>query len=257
MRKGIVLAALILTLAAQSERPGQVELLTRIRQHMKMRLEQVPNYTCLETVERFEQASSADKFKARDTVRVEVAEVDGKELFARPGKKFDQTHPAAYAKGGFMANGLFALHSKALFVDGSAAFTYAGEDEFDGRKLVRFDYQVAQPVSGYRIVVPGRQAVVGYRGSFWSDPQTLDAYHFRVVAEGIPAQLGLTDAGVDIDYQNVNIRGAEALLPKRADMTATAASGERVRNITTFSNCKHYGSESVVKFDAPEESKKK
>jgi hypothetical protein len=239
-------------LAAQSELPREVVLLKRIREHMKTRLQQVPNYTCLETVERSEQVSNAAKFKPVDTVRIEVAEVDGKELFARPGKKFDETNPSAFAKGGFMANGLFALHSKALFIDDTARFTYAGEDEIDGRKLVRYDYQVAQQVSGYRIVVPGRQAVVGYHGSFWSDPQTLDTLHFRLIAEDIPVAIGVTDAGVDIDYQNVKIRRAEALLPKRADMIATGSSGIRLRNVTTFSNCKHYGSESVLTFDSAE-----
>jgi len=244
-------------LAAQSELPRPVLLLKRIREHMKSRLEQVPNYTCLETVERSEQVSNAAKFKPLDTVRIEVAEVDGKELFARPGQKFDESNPAALAKGGFMANGLFALHARALFIRDTARFTYAGEDEIDGRKLVRYDYQVPLEVSGYHIVVPGRVAVVGYHGSLWSDPQTLDAYHFRFVADNIPPQLGVVDSGVEIDYQNVTIGGAEALLPRRADMIATEASGTRLRNITTFTNCKHYGSESTLTFDSAEPSKKK
>jgi hypothetical protein len=240
-------------LAAQSDTPRQVELLTRIRQHMKERLRQVPNYTCLETVERREQVSNAAKFKVLDTVRIEVAEVDGKELFARPGQKFDESNPAALAKrGGFMANGLFALHSKALFVEDRARFTYAGEDEIEGRKLVRYDYQVALQASGFVIALPGRQAVVAYHGSFWSDPHNLDAYHFRLVAENIPPQLGVTDAGIEVDYQSVTIRGAEALLPKRADLTLTEQSGARMRNITTFGNCRHYGSESTLTFGAPQ-----
>jgi hypothetical protein len=240
------------SLAAQNDIPREVLLLSRIKQHMKDRLLQVPNYTCLETVERLEQLSRAVKFKPRDTVRFEVAEVDGKELFARPGQRFEHSDPAAFATGGAMANGLFSLHSRALFVSDTARFTYAGQDEIDGRKLVRYDYQVGLTVSGFQIVVPGRQATVAYHGSFWSDPQSLDACHFRVVAESIPAALGVQDAGVDIDYQNVVIRGAEALLPKRADLTLTDFSGRQLRNITTFSNCRHYGSDSVLTFDVPD-----
>lgn len=236
---------------AQTELPREVLLLSRIRQHMKERLLQVPNYTCLETVERLEQLSRANKFKPMDTVRFEVAEVDGKELFARPGRRFEESNPGAFATGGVMANGLFSLHSRALFISDTARFTYAGEDEIDGRKLVRYDYQVGLTVSGYTIVVPGRQAIVAYHGSFWSDPASLDAYHFRLVAESIPPALGVQDAGVDIDYQNVVIRGAEALLPKRADLTLTDFSGRKLRNITTFSNCRHYGSDSVLTFGDP------
>ena len=247
----------ILSMAvAQTELPREVLLLSRIRQHMKQRLLQVPNYTCLETVERLEQLSRANKFKPMDTVRFEVAEVDGKELFARPGRHFEESNPGAFARGGVMANGLFSLHSRALFISDTARFTYAGEDEIDGRKLVRYDYQVGLTVSGYMIVVPGRQAVVAYHGSFWSDPESMDAYHFRLVADNIPLALGVQDAGVDIDYQNVAIRGAEALLPKRADLTLTEFSGRKMRNITTFSNCRHYGSDSVLSFDHPADGEK-
>ena len=241
--------ACVLWLPAQTDTPRQVELLARIRQHMKSRLGQVPNYTCLETVERSEQASGTAKFKTVDTIRLEVAEVNGNELFARPGKKFEAAHPSVYVKNGLTANGMFAMHSRALFLENTARFTYAGEDEIDGRKLVRYDYQVAQAASGFRITTGGRQAAVAYHGSFWSDPQTLDTYHFRLVAESIPPELGVTDAGMDVDYQSVAIGSAEALLPKRADLSSTEASGKRLRNITTFSNCKHYGSESVITFD--------
>lgn len=52
---------------AQTDVPPQVLLLSRIKQHMKDRLLQVPNYTCLETVERLEQLSRANKFKPVDT----------------------------------------------------------------------------------------------------------------------------------------------------------------------------------------------
>jgi hypothetical protein len=237
-------------LAAQNDLPREVVLLTRIRDHMKTRLQQVPNYTCLETVERTKQESNADKFKPMDTVRVEVAEVEGKELFARPGKKFEDAHPSTFAKGGLMANGLFAFHSKVLFTANAARFTYAGEDAIDGRKLVRYDYQVPLALSSFRIESSGRNAVVAYHGSFWADPQSLDAYHFRLVAENIPPELGVSDAGVDMDYQTVSINGAEAVLPKRADLTLTHVSGTRMRNLTTFGNCRYYGSDSVLKFDS-------
>jgi hypothetical protein len=236
-------------LTAQTGAPPQVELLVRIRQHMKSRLQQVPNYTCLETVERSEQASSTAKFKTVDTIRLEVAEVNGNELFARPGKKFEAAHPSVYVKNGLTANGMFAMHSRALFLENTARFTYAGEDEIDGRRLVRYDYQVAQAASGFRITTGARQAAVAYHGSFWSDPRTLDTYHFRLVAENIPPELGVSDAGMDVDYQSVTIGSAEALLPRRADLSSTDASGKRMRNITTFSNCKYYGSESVITFD--------
>ena len=46
---------------------------------------QVPNYTCLETMERSQRWPRAKSFRPLDTVRLEVSNVDGKELLAWPG----------------------------------------------------------------------------------------------------------------------------------------------------------------------------
>jgi hypothetical protein len=219
---------------------------------MKQRLEQVPNYTCLETVERLQRLRREAKFKPLDTVRLEVAQVDGKEMFAWPGKEFDQANPSAFTNGGVMANGLFSLHARALFISNEAMFRYAGEEEVDGRKLVRYDYNVPLMRSGYKIMVPPQSATVGYHGSFWADAQTLDVDRFRVVAENIPPVLGLLDAGVDIEFQDAIIGSTDALLPKRADLTLTGFDGGQRRNVITFSRCRQYGSDSVVSFGAPD-----
>jgi hypothetical protein len=163
---------------------------------MKQRLLQVPNYTCLETVERLEQLSRANKFKPMDTVRFEVAEVDGKELFARPGRHFEESNPGAFARGGVMANGLFSLHSRALFISDTARFTMPVRTASTGASW--FVTTTGRPtVSGYLVVVPGRQAVVATMVRS-QRPGSMDAYHFRLVAENIPPALGVQDAGVDI-----------------------------------------------------------
>jgi hypothetical protein len=238
--------------AAQSELPPEVLQLSRIKRHMQQRLEQVPNYTCLQTVERLVRVHRAAKFKPLDTVRVEVAQVDGKEMFAWPGKEFDQANPSAFTNGGVMANGLFSLHARSLFISDVAMFTYAGEEEVEGRKLVRYDYSVPLMRSGYRIVVASQSATVGYHGSFWADAQTLDVDRFRVVAENIPPVLGLLDAGVDIEFQDATIGSTDALLPKRADLMLTGFDGGQRRNIVSFSRCRQYGSDSVLSFGVPD-----
>ena len=250
LRLGIVLICGLSIAAAQADLPPELLQLTRIKQHMKERMEQVPNYTCLETVERSARQRQSAKFKKLDTIRIEVAEVKGKELFARPGQQFDESNPHAFATGGVMASGLFTMFCKALFVADSAMLTYAGEEEVGDRKLVRYDFEVPLTRSGYRIRTLYREAVVAYHGSFWADPESLDALHLRVVPDNIPPALGLLDAGTDIQYQKVRIGASEALLPKVADMLLTEFSGIQRRNVTTFSACRHYGSDSVVSFES-------
>ena len=246
--RGAILACGFWTLSAQTELPPEVIRLARIKQHMRERLAQVPNYTCLETVERSGRPKASAKFKTLDTLRFEVAEVDGKELFARPGQQFDQTSPGIFSQGGAIASGLFALFANGLFVSDSATHQYAGDEEIGERKLARYDFQVPLLRSGYKIRTPYREAVVAYHGSFWADEE-LDATHLRIVAEGIPPMMGLLDVGIDIEYQRAKVGATEALLPKRAEMLLTEFSGRQERNVTTFSECRQYGSDSVVSFD--------
>jgi hypothetical protein len=235
---------------AQSDLPRDVVQLSRIKAHMKERLLQVPNYTCLETIERMQKLPKAGKFKLLDTVRLEVAEVSGKELLAQPGGRFEEGNPATFVHSGVMANGLFSTHTRALFIHDAATFTYAGKDEFDGRNLVRYDFQVSLLRSGYTIVRPHARAVVAYHGSFWCDPLDYDMYHLRVIADNIPRNIGLLDAGLEIEYQKVRIGPSDALLPRKADLNLIEFGGRENRNIITFSECRQYGSDSVVSFEA-------
>src|SRR2546427_797420 len=82
--------------AAQSALPPERARLVQIRQRMKQNQERVPNYTCLETITRARRPSRAlvisakggsGRFLRHDIVRLEVAEVDGKEFFAWPGAR--------------------------------------------------------------------------------------------------------------------------------------------------------------------------
>ena len=218
---------------------------------MKQRLTELPNYTCLETIERSSRASLAAEFKTGDTIRIEVAEVDGKEMFALPGQPFEKADPSAFVKGGTMASGFFASFSTALFIKESATSTFARDEEVNGRKFSRYDFQVSYLSSGYTISSLNQSVVVAYHGSFWAEGETLDVVHLRNAADAIPPALGLRDAEFEIEYQKVRIGRSEALLPRRVGLLVTEFSGVQRRNITTFSHCHQYASQSVLTFDEP------
>ena len=64
-----------------------VLLLAKIKTHMMETLARQPNYTCLETVERWQRSGLARSYSFIDRLRLEVAFVDGKEMFAWPGSQ--------------------------------------------------------------------------------------------------------------------------------------------------------------------------
>ena len=67
-----------------------------------------PNYTCLESVERSVRGGKDREYRTVDTVRLEVALVDNKEMFAWPGsKEFEDTDIRTFVPTGMFGNGDF------------------------------------------------------------------------------------------------------------------------------------------------------
>ncbi len=248
------LAALLLAAAAYAD-PVKPEwiLLTRIRVVMAENLQRLPNYTCLQTIERSRRPAPSRKFQLVDTLRLEVALVGGKELFSWPGAGRFEDRDLRDFVAGTSGNGSFGLHARSVFLSNAPQFTYVGERDRDGRKTVRFDYEVAQMVSGFQLRVSDRSAIVGYRGSFWADAATLDLVRLEVHAVDIPPHLGLKEAGDAMEYARVRIGEGEFLLPDSSELTMVELEGGENVNRTRFSACRQYAGESVIRFDeAPE-----
>ena len=249
----IPVALAALCLRAQAPLPQDLDALTKIRTRMIFNLQHQPNYTCVETIERSARAKLANKLKIVDTLRLEVALVNGRELFAWPGaKKFEDADLTQMVTTGAIGNGNFGTHAQALFTTRSATFQYLGEEEFQGKKAIRFDYNVPQMLSGYRIRVSTASAIVGYHGSFYADPQTYDMERIEVRADDLPPALLLASADDKIDYAVARIGESDFLLPSQSELSMIGINGGEERNRVKFTSCRQYSGESVVTFgDAP------
>ncbi len=231
------------------------DLLQRVRVHMAGTLVRLPNYTCLQTIQRTERRAPARKFQLIDTVRLEVALVDGKELFAWPGEhKFQDKEINEIVVGGAIGNGNFALHAKSVFSSGAPKFTYMGERIRDDRRTHRWDFEVPQGRSGYVIRTGRREAVVGYHGSFWVDAETLDLIRLEVEADNIPPELRLFRASDAMEYTRTNIGGSMFLLPQYSELHMIDDTNSDSVNRTQFSNCRQYTGESALIFGNPEQT---
>ena len=232
----------------------EVLLLARIKLKMEETLRRQPNYTCMETIQRSTRRAPARRFRLIDTLRLEVAIVEGKEMFSWPGaREFRTTDLREMVPSGTIGTGYFAMHARAVFVSNVAQFTYVGREEIDGRLCERFDYRVPLMWSGYRLRVGDNSAVVGYSGSFWADAESLDLVRLDVHADEIPASLGLKAVHTTLEYDRMTIGGGEFLLPRRVVTVLTHWNGDENRNETVFSDCRHYAGESFVSFAPPPE----
>lgn len=247
-----MLAGSMLLAAQQDALSPELLLLARIRQHMLWHLQRQPNYTCVETVERSHRLGPTHKFRLQDTLRLEVALVNGKEMFAWPGsRKFEDTDLRIIVPDGAIGNGNFALHARSIFESIAARFDYRGDARIDNRPSVRYDFRVPRLLSGYQLRVSDRAAIVGYHGWFYADPQSLDIQRIEVFADDIPRELGLAHTGDRMDYGRMPIGEGEFLLPLSSELSMVDRDGQEHRNHVRFSSCRQFTGESVLTFGDP------
>jgi hypothetical protein len=231
------------------------ELLARIRVHAIANLDRLPNYTCRETVDRSHRLSSTHKFQLLDTVRLEVALVDGKEMFGWPGaRKFEDMDLRNFVSQGAIGNGNFALHARAVFHGQGVRFEYRAEASNGNQPWVRFAFQVPLARSGYSLRMGENKAVVGYHGSFDTDPKSLDLERIEVIADDIPRELHLTSAEDRVEYARTEIGSGEFLLPSSSELIMVDLDGSENRNQVRFDSCRQFTGESVLTFDDPSPS---
>ena len=236
--------------------PQETVLLARVKQHMRQLLVRQPNYTCQMSVERSRRRNPKRAFELLDRLRLEVALVDGKELYSWPGaRKFDERELRDMV-GGTSATGSFALHARAVYFGTTARFHYAGGSEEAGRTVHTWRFDVPQFLSGYKLRVDAgegaaHQAIVGYHGEIDIDGATLDMMRLSYTADEIPPALGIESTTGAIAYQRLRIGTEDFLLPVSSDLSITDRDGSTNINRTRFHNCRQYAGESALIFDNP------
>jgi hypothetical protein len=226
------------------------ELLSRIRARMVANLAELPNYVCRQTIDRtVRRGGPAQPFLPFDSTRMEVAFLDGRELFARSGKdEFTEKDIRNMISPGVVGNGSFAMHVEILFNSDAASFSRAQDSEERGRHLVRYDFEVPLERSSYVVRNAQREARVAYHGSFWADAETLDLVRLAVEVTGIPHQLGMTEIHTKVEYRRTPIGNQEFLLPYRSELIAQDADGTGGRNYTKFDHCRKFEGNSIVRY---------
>lgn len=242
--------AFVLLAALQTDLPAELVTLGKIKARMRQNLDRLPNYTCLETIER-DQSREGKPFERLDLIKMEVANVGTRELYSWPGsRRFDEKGLTDLVIGGMAGTGDFALHARTVFRSNTPIFTYRGAEA----TALRYDYSVSRWLSGYRItthisLTQKISAEVPYRGSFWVGAKSLELTRLAVYVDEIPIELGIHSADTRIDYGRVRIGHSEFLLPQSAEVELRYRNGTARRNRIAFSNCRQYAAESAVRFD--------
>jgi hypothetical protein len=229
------------------------EQLAKIKSTVDDNLDRLPNYTCTETIQRFERPmiDGQRKLMMSETVRLEVAFVDGHELFGWPGAaKIDESDVSKMIDGS-IGNGYFALFSQNVFSAPFATYQYVNAAELDGQPAVRYDYRVPQSSAVYVIKGDAGEAAVGFHGSFWVNPATLDLIRITAIVDDPPQVLGISSTSSLLDFERKPIGNSSFVLPRAAQLLVVDTDGMERENRLGFAGCHQFVGESVLKFDVP------
>jgi hypothetical protein len=239
--------------AASQDLDPQDTLLSRIKGHLREELEHVPNYTCLETISRFQGerrpgAHSNQPLAKLDTVQLEIVYTDGREWYGSPGaRQLSVDDPVAFTGGGMIATGAFGITMNNLVE--ISMLTYRGDDPVAGRRAVRYDFRIPALARPDRITLNGETGIVGEEGSVWVDPESLDLIRVESHAIEIPPDLPLEESTMTVEYARMRIAGTDALLAQSADSRLVDASGNDSYNRIEFTHCHSYSASSEITFD--------
>ena len=227
----------------------EVALIGRARQRMAANLASLPNYTCLETIERSVRRMATQKLLFRDRVHLEVAFIQANEMFSWPGSgNFEPDLLEQLPQAGASAAGGFGGWTRTLFGPSAPDFTHAGECMVEERHGFRYAFTVPAESSNYQVgVVGGHAAMSPYSGSVCIDPGSSDIMRLEIRTGQTPPPIaGISES---IHYGRARIGSADFLLPQDHELAVTGLDGNESRNLTGFTACRVYASESSISFD--------
>jgi len=247
--------------------PDPSERLARAREILIQRDARLPDYTCVQTVERryFKRRHAAypppdcDQIRSlrpdtlvlesTDRLRLELKVSQGHEIGSWAGSGFTSRDIFDLIGGGPYGTGMIGALIDDIFVNGGAAYGYMGENSNTGRSLSIYTYRVPVESSHYRVKADSNWVLTAFYGVFWLDSNSLDLKRLIVDAHDLPPETRTCEAATGVDYQKVKVGAGEFLLPQRSTMHLVMADESETQSTAVYSGCREYRGEAVIHFD--------
>jgi hypothetical protein len=221
------------------------QTLDQIRQRAIADLASVPNYVCVDSIERAMSIPGQSQFRRLDRVHLELAHIEGADRFSWLGDSIFQSRSPTVVLGyGASFGGDFADNRALVFKNNATEISYAGRVTIDGRPALRYEFDSPRGALG---VANGKESgFAPSRGAFWVDAETLDLLRIDLEGYAIPSNLAVQAISDTTTYWRVLIGRRIVLLAHNSEFRLTYADGTGRRNTSVFSNCREYVAESTL-----------
>ena len=258
-------------LAAGAEH-DPAEVMSRVTARILAAGKRIPNYTCVEAVQRdYFQPAAATLPRAcplvieerrhpglamvlrpilTDRLHLDVAMVRGGETFSWVGaSKFDDAGIFDLVRFGPIATGAFGGYLVIIFEQDVKRFTFERDVVAGGRSLIEYSFQVTAAGSHYKVRAGDSWFYIAYSGTIQVDPETDEVVRLTVRTGDLPEAANSCQTLTSLDFGTAHIGGVDFPLPTRSRQRFVLPDGEEVENSTTFANCREYKGESTITFD--------
>jgi hypothetical protein len=250
------------TLAGTAQQaPDPAATLLHARERLLADLARMPRYTCVQTTTRkyysasshFRQPSCAAlirEHEARnhelstlgwDRLRLDVALVEGQNAYSWVGApRFADDTIDKLAGRGPLASGDFGPLLRETLL--RATVTFQGEEVLDGRRLLKYSYDMAIGKSDYKVKTHDGWARTAFSGTLLLDPETTDIARMIVRTAELPTNSAVCQAITEITYGRTSIHERMILIPRETRLRTIDRAGSESLSSTTFASCREYAS---------------
>jgi hypothetical protein len=251
--------------------PDQTEVLAHAREAIRTRDLHLPNYTCVQTVNRSywrrtkpsrpvpscsqEQADPGKRLHAfqlylSDRLRLDVKVSHGDEIGSWAGaSQFDSKSIFDLVGGGPFGTGALGTFLSDIFTLGGGRFEYNGEVlTAGGTPLYEYRFQVPFSASHYLVHAGSSWQTVPYDGAVQVDPRSFDLRHLLIRVSQLPPEAEMCLAETAVSYERVRMGTGDFLLPQQGKLHIVMTDNYESDTTTSYYGCREYLGEATIRF---------
>jgi hypothetical protein len=244
--------------------PDPEQVLAKARDKIVDRTEHLPNYTCVQTVDRKYLKLKSPQFRvlscddmsarrkkkndslyleATDRLRLDVKFSGGMEIGAWAGASdFGDGNVRKLIKGPF-GTGAFGTILSDILTGESVSFYFEGEEQVDLLKLFRYRFEVTHESSHYMVHAGNDWVFTGYDGAVWIDPATFELRRLLMRTTELPQETGACESTTTVEYASMRVGTGDFLLPQHSTLHFLMRDMTESDVATTYSACHQYSAQ--------------